>query len=1053
MNNKIAPLSPSLPLNAPLRTGSRRCLSLLTLALVGMSVTGCYRATGLQRTPLVAEEIPENGGDRVAGLKSAAGSGDYYLGNDFIHVAIDGTVFGDPVENVIAGAVAGGSIVDAGYVTLDTSFRRVPAPGDAMDRLTPVVNQDPSMEIVFDHYLPTNQGTLSTLVMTGYVLDPNHRIAGAQWAGNNVVQNVTVNHTLSLTNLDRFLTATTTVSNHGTTTLGIRNIGDFLYQQGGGYRFAIPATYDAAGAALAKRWGVEIPGSDFSNPLGTAVKAPMVGLMDPELASPTLDSHASLGFLPVDGDNLLVTSDPQSALSDLRPIFPQRLVVGSIPTSGLPAGSSISFTRRIYISGGPSTSTSYPGMVNWLFNTMDQDRFKNLRAQDWGWFQFSLTGSAQRQGPLPAEIRIEKNVGSTATPVWELARLEWMEPNNNATSTGGLAGSGLAVALPVGSYRMVVRNRVEEQIKTTFMDINDADRSLLPQPITIRKDLNFVANSSEPLCPEAARVANSMGAVYRNLYSVHYFSTRERDAPAGSLQPLRITLVGLNGTPDPVMRRQVTVGSYFDATTKGPQLAPATTAGQYQVRGGNEMFGTGFTNYLGTEFAWLPNPEPGGVNSYRAYGTRGPLSSLESLDLAAYDGQSDNAHSFVIWPAALPTGWTSFDVPGPSQATTGGFNPGEKLASAMAEGVQVVGHVEQDLQVDAPSLYSQFRSEFGFAGFTDAMKTAIGNDPFVVGGRSSSLAGYGTVTALFTPAATGIRYGGARRPSNWTLSDFLQQSEGQFQVVNRPRGPQGLFTQRGFNPAVALGQGANAWWKTGGLYSFGRVNGGFDGLELLRGEGFDGANPDPWFQEFLLVRADWFAILNQQVPTAFTKALGLSSAKYSMDTPVGLARTYLKTTPTTEDDLTGVLAALKSGAAVASTGPFLDVAVGAAGPGALVPGPVASVSLTVNLTRTPWMPVDELRVVVNGTVVRTINPATLTQSSTDSRVWSGTFSVTMPTGKDAWIVVEAGVPLTTKGVYAPGSPWNRIMRGIYPIAVTNPIFVDVTGGGYTAPML
>jgi len=41
--------------------------------------------------------------------------------------------------------------------------------------------------------------------------------------------------------------------------------------------------------------------------------------------------------------------------------------------------------------------------------------------------------------------------------------------------------------------------------------------------------------------------------------------------------------------------------------------------------------------------------------------------------------------------------------------------------------------------------------------------------------------------------------------------------------------------------------------------------------------------------------------------------------------------------------------------------------------------------------------------------------------------------------------------LSTTGAYAPGSPWNLIMRGIYPIAVTNPIFVYVKGDKYTLP--
>jgi hypothetical protein len=55
-------------------------------------------------------------------------------------------------------------------------------------------------------------------------------------------------------------------------------------------------------------------------------------------------------------------------------------------------------------------------------------------------------------------------------------------------------------------------------------------------------------------------------------------------------------------------------------------------------------------------------------------------------------------------------------------------------------------------------------------------------------------------------------------------------------------------------------------------------------------------------------------------------------------------------------------------------------------------------------------------------------------------------------------VVEAGVPLTATGPYTavqnPLAPvWSAIMRGIYPIAVTNPIFVKVTSGNSYVPPL
>jgi hypothetical protein len=247
--------------------------------------------------------------------------------------------------------------------------------------------------------------------------------------------------------------------------------------------------------------------------------------------------------------------------------------------------------------------------------------------------------------------------------------------------------------------------------------------------------------------------------------------------------------------------------------------------------------------------------------------------------------------------------------------------------------------------------------------------------------------------------------------------------------------------------------------------SLGKRLGDFDALELLRAEGCDPADPSSWYTEFASVRDDWYAILKQQTPAAFTKGLGLSAARYSLDTPVGLARTYLNvgaSTTLTQADLSTVLTALKGGAAVASTGPMLDVLAGpvavpsvdpGVGPGGLVTGSNASVNLTINLYAPDWVPVDEVRVVVNGASPIPVPMASFISSGKDVRLRTAKVVVAMPPGTDAWLVVEAGVSRTQTGPYLVGTPWNKIMRGIYPIAITNPIFVDVNGGGYTPPGL
>jgi hypothetical protein len=109
--------------------------------------------------------------------------------------------------------------------------------------------------------------------------------------------------------------------------------------------------------------------------------------------------------------------------------------------------------------------------------------------------------------------------------------------------------------------------------------------------------------------------------------------------------------------------------------------------------------------------------------------------------------------------------------------------------------------------------------------------------------------------------------------------------------------------------------------------------------------------------------------------------------------------------------------------------------------------------VNISLVHSDWVPVDEVRVVVNGGTPIPVPLSSFVASATDARVSTASVTIPMPVSGDAFVVVEAGVPLATTGAYLPGTPWNKIMKGIYPIAVTNPIFVDVDGGGYTPPGL
>jgi hypothetical protein len=57
--------------------------------------------------------------------------------------------------------------------------------------------------------------------------------------------------------------------------------------------------------------------------------------------------------------------------------------------------------------------------------------------------------------------------------------------------------------------------------------------------------------------------------------------------------------------------------------------------------------------------------------------------------------------------------------------------------------------------------------------------------------------------------------------------------------------------------------------------------------------------------------------------------------------------------------------------------------------------------------------------------------------------------------RDAFVIVEAGVPLPAEGAPGPTTPepMNQVVQGVVPYAATNPIFIDVGADGYTAPGL
>lgn len=160
--------------------------------------------------------------------------------------------------------------------------------------------------------------------------------------------------------------------------------------------------------------------------------------------------------------------------------------------------------------------------------------------------------------------------------------------------------------------------------------------------------------------------------------------------------------------------------------------------------------------------------------------------------------------------------------------------------------------------------------------------------------------------------------------------------------------------------------------------------------------------------------------------TAARVKTGVAVSDSHTDSNPGDARSYVRVGKDRPRDITddGLAAAVKAGHVVAASGPFLDVSIGDAGPGDTVPAS-ADLVLSVTVQAPTWMPVDWVRVLVNGEQV-----AEEAVTGTDPERFVGSFPLDVAPGD--WVVVLAGAP--DKDL-APVSPGQRVL------SIANPIHV------------
>lgn len=465
---------------------------------------------------------------------------------------------------------------------------------------------------------------------------------------------------------------------------------------------------------------------------------------------------------------------------------------------------------------------------------------------------------------------------------------------------------------------------------------------------------------------------------------------------------MRLAFEGIDGTADPVF------GDDLLELRVGDERISTTQETRDVVLGGTERDPANVV---------LP---PG---RYRVTATRGPEFGVEQTEITVPAGTAVRLELAEPLRALETPGWIgadlhvhtgrSFDTAWPVERQFSGF---------AAEGAEVLVATEHDRVFDPRPVLAEL-------GFDDAIVGVPGVEVTSVAATDAAPHTLGHMNA-FPIEQTSEYRGGAPAGEGRRLRDVLADTNGSgaLRQLNHPRTSGrardgAYFTHLSvpgepFAPAKPLSEEPN------------RVLVDPDpktGVRDLDFEAIEGMNGEDT-GAYRMVRADWFSLLLQ----GERRTLTANSDSHRASQPVALPRTYVRAERdrVKEFDREAFIEALREGRAFGTTGPILEVELEGAGLGDTHTGPAGRLVVTVRAA--PWVPVDEVRVYVDGGLAAR-RPATL-----DERL-----EFPLEFARDGFVTVEVeGRPSTEYAAVAPG---------FVPFAFTNPIFVDADADGAWTP--
>ena len=475
------------------------------------------------------------------------------------------------------------------------------------------------------------------------------------------------------------------------------------------------------------------------------------------------------------------------------------------------------------------------------------------------------------------------------------------------------------------------------------------------------------------------------------------------DAPASVLEytvtdesglplPIRLTLINGDGT-DP--------GDVFS----NPDAAPTQLAVRRNVV--YDIDGTGAITIPPGE--WL------------VLASRG----MEYDIAAVHIGPSDGSH--LKWNTTLKkaidtTGWAGgdFHLHTLTHSGHGDSNMPERMISIAGEGVEFAVATDHNINTD----YLPTMKEVG----ADAHFTAVtGNEISSSHGHYNAYPLDPNEDVIDWTAEPGAVFAEAHANTNAFGTPPVVQ-------VNHPRwGNIDYFGSRSLDPWT--GESAHPHWSWD-----------FDAVEVMNenaGWGWYDAEIDDYAVDTCRhsVMRDWINMINAGRAIA---PMGNSDSHTVEAQFAGIPRTYVRVNDSSPEkiDPAEVTAAVRRGAVIATTGPFITLHANGGGPGDLIAAPSGNVDLTIGVQAAPWIPVDRIRVLADGDEILMFD---LAEDGYTPPLAIGPLPLTVH--DDAWITVIA----ESERSMAPVIRDRR--RPIRPLAVTGPIRIDADGDGAWTPPL